>query len=280
MIEFSASGTGNYSKTFGNPMMNLEIINDGLNQITVTVNGTVITVLGQEQFEGDFEPFYQMDIAATGPWRFLVEGNPTSLGNVVLVSDIIDQVRTNINDKEVLEYLPKEMLNYFNQANRFLYRIVGQYLPEMLLPDTPETVPLIPGTSLIKMLKRPLRMICVQVDGKNINAGKIDYSGRAGKPTDYSIYGIQGIRLYPIPDKNYSCSVFYVPEPPQLKESDDIGWPTAFQDFLTEYMTIRAPLRNEFNMTQEAQVMSPISDQIILALSDMMPSSPLIQGYL
>lgn len=118
MIISSNSGTGNHTKTLQQYATHLNIINDGPTELTVTVSGQVVTVMGLEQFEGDFAPFNTLSINASGPWRYVIEASEELIGDSSATpnGEIIKRVRDLISDKDEIEYETSELVWFLNDA--------------------------------------------------------------------------------------------------------------------------------------------------------------------
>lgn len=67
---FSGSSTETHKKTVGN-WKSLAIINDGQDNLTITVNNVTITVAGSEQFDDNFAEFNSMAVTTTVAYRLV-----------------------------------------------------------------------------------------------------------------------------------------------------------------------------------------------------------------
>lgn len=66
------SGSANVTKAYGSPMFGFAITNDGLADLTFTINSLTITVKPGESFDDLFEPFNGVVINATDAFRSVV----------------------------------------------------------------------------------------------------------------------------------------------------------------------------------------------------------------
>lgn len=67
-------GATTVTKTFVTPASGVNVVNDGIDNLVITVNEMDITVKPDEGFESIFEPFTTLKITATGAYRALVKG--------------------------------------------------------------------------------------------------------------------------------------------------------------------------------------------------------------
>jgi hypothetical protein len=63
------SGTSNFTKTFSKPMNGIVISNDGASDLTITIGTDIFTVKAGEVFSEMFEPFTQVIVTTTVPYR-------------------------------------------------------------------------------------------------------------------------------------------------------------------------------------------------------------------
>ncbi|GEC93922.1 hypothetical protein [Brevibacillus brevis] len=68
------SGSADTDHIFNEPMYGFVIKNDGTNDLTFTINNYTFTVKEGEVFEDSFEPFTQVTIKTTSPFRAYGKG--------------------------------------------------------------------------------------------------------------------------------------------------------------------------------------------------------------
>ncbi|WP_312117970.1 hypothetical protein [Brevibacillus reuszeri] len=68
------NGASNTVQVFSEPMYGFVIINDGASELTFTINNDTFTVKEGEVFEEFFEPFKQVTIVASAPFRAYGKG--------------------------------------------------------------------------------------------------------------------------------------------------------------------------------------------------------------
>lgn len=69
IVEDYYEGSSNYTKTYPTPMKGISIANDGLKNLTFTINGITRTVYSGEPYNGTLKPFTQIQINATDKYR-------------------------------------------------------------------------------------------------------------------------------------------------------------------------------------------------------------------
>ena len=200
------------------------------------------------------------------------------------VKEIIDRIRASTHDSDNLDYTDDQLLNYINNGIRFVRRTILA-IDTYLLCDTvtgvnelpTEPAEVIPGEepepvepvdlAVIKM-ERPFSSIeSVRVNGRTlrlINPRLIDDPDREGEPHCYYAAGFNNIHLWPRPTgTKVEYTVTYVPDLVILTElEDEVPFNSDIIDFIVEYGVIRASLVNEFDMSQEAQIMGSIIAQM------------------
>lgn len=74
-VKDSWKGNANETKVFQEPMRAVAIVNDDASaELSFTVGKITIDVMGKEGFEDNFDPFTEIEIRATGPYRAVVKG--------------------------------------------------------------------------------------------------------------------------------------------------------------------------------------------------------------
>lgn len=88
------------------------------------------------------------------------------------------------------------------------------------------------------------------------------HSDKTGPPRQFFLTGSQTINFFPIPNWKLKYTVRTVDDVEEMTWSDNSPLNTEFDDFLIEYAAIRLSVGNEFDMTQENQLLSNITAQI------------------
>lgn len=194
---------------------------------------------------------------------------------------MIARIRAAIHDKDELEYTDDNIVDVINSALRYVRRVIKVYRPKMLAE------PLLSGTLAagqknISLPTIPTKMLDVRVDGKRIEAlhlELIDDAEAQGQPVGFYLLGMQALYFYPTPDRATAYQILYVGDFVELGIEDVSPLPNEFDDLLIEYAVIRLSMGNEFDMSQETQVMMGVQDQIVLNLRGVEEVDNAVSGY-
>ena len=104
---------------------------------------------------------------------------------------------------------------------------------------------------------------------ENFPEGKVKYFYRTGW---------QGIKFYPKPKNETAYTIKKIDDYEELKFEDETQLMNDFDDFLLEFATMRLSIDNEYDATQEQQILSAIQSQIVQILSPP-PASAQVKGY-
>ena len=183
---------------------------------------------------------------------------------MLTVADMLLRIRASTHDKQETGYKDKDILYAINGGIRFIRRLIKDYKP-LLLADPPYTGTLKTGESFVKLDAVITKVIDIRIQGQTIpvtDLSNIADMTKAGTPYAYYMTGFSTINFYPAPDKDVNYSIIAIGD---LKEVDLQGvspFPNDFDDFLVEYAVIRLSVGNEFDVSQEQQIMSSIIQQI------------------
>lgn len=72
IVKDAFSGNANVTKSYGEEMFGLGIVNDGESDLTVTLNGFTLVLKAGESFDDLFDAFTSFSITATGAYRTVV----------------------------------------------------------------------------------------------------------------------------------------------------------------------------------------------------------------
>lgn len=212
----------------------------------------------------------------------------------MIVQDIIERIRASTHDKDKLDYTDEQFINYINNGIRFVRRTILA-IDTYLLCDTVTGVNELPteedeqqesenenvviddeateeepepvDLAVIKMESPFSGLVSVRVNNRTlrpINPRLIDEPDREGEPHCYFAAGFNNIHLWPRPTgTKVEYTVTYVPDLVILTDLDEeVPFNNDIIDFIVEYGVIRASLVNEFDMSQEAQIMGSIIAQM------------------
>ena len=90
--------------------------------------------------------------------------------------------------------------------------------------------------------------------------------------------GLKTLKLFPVPKNETAYTVRTIDDFEELNFEDETPLLNDFDDFLIEYATMRLSIDNEYDATQEQQILSAIQSQIAQILSPP-PAGVLTKGY-
>lgn len=103
-------------------------------------------------------------------------------------------------------------------------------------------------------------------------------SDTKGTPREFYLTGTQTINFFPIPTADTKYTIRTVDDIEELTWADKSPLNDEFDDFLVEYAAIRLHVGNEYDMTQESNLLANIVAQIQRILVPP-PAGILTQGY-
>ena len=163
---------------------------------------------------------------------------------------------------------------------RFIRRTIANMRPALLMSEVTGT--LAAGTKSITLAKRPIKIINVTAE-KGLHETDIAFisprsSDATGTPREFFLTGSQTINFFPIPDTGIRYAVRTVDDIAELSWEDNSPLSNEFDDFLIEYAALRLSVGNEYDITQESQLIASIVAQINQILTPP-PAGVLTQGY-
>ena len=128
--------------------------------------------------------------------------------------------------------------------------------------------------------------ICSRYELKNFAEHKLDETNLQhirerfliGHPKVFYRVGMQTLKLHPRPRAETAYTVRTIDDIDELRFDDETPLLNDFDDFLIEYAIYRLSLGDEFDMTQEQQVIASIAQQIAQVLSPPPPGG-VCRGY-
>ena len=198
------------------------------------------------------------------------------------VKDIIERIRASTHDRDSLDYDDDQLIQYINNGVRFVRRTILA-IDNYLLADTVTGVNDVPAPSddeddINTEPVEPIDLSIINIDGgfssiigvkvngnelKPINPRVIDVPDQEGEPSYYYAIGLKKIALWPLPTGRVEYTVTLVPDYTILTGLDDeVPFTSDVIDFIVEYAVIRASMVNEFDVSQESQIMGAIVSQI------------------
>ena len=197
------------------------------------------------------------------------------------VQILANRIRQRLHDTDSITYQDDEILDCINCGIRFIRRIIATLRPALLMSETDCT--LAAGVNKTTLTIRPLKIISVTAGGKALEETELAFAihkrnNYAGEPKEFFLTGTQTINFYPTPDTPTPVIIRTVNDIAELTLTGSSPLLTEFDDFLIEYATIRLSVGNEYDMTQENELMANIAAQIRQVLIPP-PVGIVVKGY-
>lgn len=181
------------------------------------------------------------------------------------LADVIERVRTNTHDKDVLEYEDVTITDYINDGIRFLRRTILS-IDALQLLDEIITGTLTAGENVIQQHVKSSAVLEVRLNGRRlekISPWGIGNTKEQGSPQGWFVTGFGKINVWPVPTEDMEYQIMVIQDMVPLKNLDDeFPLMNELVDFVVEYACIRASMTNEFDLSQETSIMSSVVSQV------------------
>lgn len=204
------------------------------------------------------------------------------------VAKLVRRIRQRLHDMDEITYDDEEIVDCINYGLRFVQRTIAKFRPALLMSEVKGT--LATGEKAITLDNRPMKIINVTVgdDEKPLHETDIAFAihekeVKAEQPKGFYLTGTQTINFFPTPTSPTKYKVRMVRDMAtdsgnELTLDSKSPLLTEFDDFLIEYAVIRLSVGEEYDMTQEAQIMANIAQQIQAVLAPP-PTGIQMRGY-
>ena len=237
---------------------------------------------------------------------------------MALIRDIIRKIRIAIHDEDCINYDDRDILNVINAGLRFIRRMIADIQPEIIMDTTAgilkagediitlrniplKIIELTAGDKVISTTKhfagKQIRSNFDKVFGNSTHIySKYDTKifaeypleettfhhiknrSAVGRPRCFYRIGMKQLKISPKPEKETAYTLRTVDDIEELRFDDEIPLMREFDDFLIEYASTRLALSNEYDMTQEQQILANIHAQISQILIPP-PAGTIVKGY-
>jgi len=199
------------------------------------------------------------------------------------ITSIINEakMRINANDGFDNSYSDEKLLTYVNSAIRFIRRTIIKANP-MYLSTGAEMFNVVPNQDTYELANNMAIIVGLLLDNKavkQINIFRVNDHSRTGTPTEYWISNGNVIHLCPIPEKAHTAKVFLVASNSEVGLNDFSPFQDELDDFITEYVVVRAQMGYWFDTTQETSLMRNIYNQIVELVTPYTESFDAVDSY-
>ncbi|MBQ6004811.1 MAG: hypothetical protein IJL14_01010 [Selenomonadaceae bacterium] len=198
------------------------------------------------------------------------------------VETLARRIRKRLHDNDKITYDDDEILDCINCGIRFIRRLIANMRPALLMSEVEGVLPA--GVKSITLENRPTKIICV-LAGKPKKALEetelafaIHERDTEDEPREFYLTGTQTINFFPTPNSPTEYVIRTVDDIDELAWEDKSPLNNEFDDFLVEYVSVRLSVGNEYDMTQESQMMSNIVAQIQKILMPP-PAGIIVKGF-
>ena len=198
------------------------------------------------------------------------------------VETLARRIRKRLHDNDKITYDDDEILDCINCGIRFIRRLIANMRPALLMSEVEGVLPA--GVKSITLENRPTKIICV-LAGKPKKALEetelafaIHERDTEDEPREFYLTGTQTINFFPTPNSPTEYVIRTVDDIDELAWEDKSPLNNEFDDFLVEYVSVRLSVGNEYDMTQESQMMSNIMAQIQKILMPP-PAGIIVKGF-
>lgn len=201
---------------------------------------------------------------------------------MIKIKDLIRRIRSMAHDQQAIEYSDDDLMLYINDGLRFVRRIVMDVYPSMLVDfEFDGMLDVLENT--IYLFDPISHIIDVRVDGKPlkiINPRVVEDINAKGRPKFYWLVGYDKISVWPVPNTPVEFSVTGIKDlEPLTLDDEELPVPSDLEDFVYEYCILRASFTNEFDMSQESQLMVTIVNGIQQRARTFNPPGVKVGGY-
>lgn len=234
------------------------------------------------------------------------------------IKDVIRKIRIAIHDEDCINYDDRDVLNVINVGLIFIRRTIAELQPELLMETTVgllkpfedtiilrnipmKIIELTAGDKILSSTKnfasKKIRSNFDKVFGNSTGVYSqyetkifderpleettlhhIQNKSAVGKPRSFYRTGLRQLKLHPKPQKETAYTLRTIDDIEELKLHDEIPLMKEFEDFLVEFASMRLALSNEYDMTQEQQILANIHAQISQILIPP-PAGAIVKGY-
>ena len=197
------------------------------------------------------------------------------------VQTLAKRIRYRLHDMDNITYDDEEILDCINCGIRFIRRIIAKYRPALLMSESEGTLEA--GENSVTLKTPPTKIINVIANGKPLHETDIAFAIHASpkeaeEPKGFFLTGTQTINFFPTPTVSTEYKIRTVDDISEVGMDDNSPFLTELDDFLVDYATIRLSIGNEYDMTQESQLVANIVAQIQTVIMPP-PASIQIRGY-
>lgn len=182
---------------------------------------------------------------------------------MISVETLLNKLRRTLKDEDVVTYSDDELIDYIEDGISFIRRIIISENPEYIATGIAKGI-IHAGDNELE-LPASCYVYDVRIDGKKIpreNLSSIKDINQKGDIKKYVLLNGRELLFFPIPQKDFDFKVMGVYDQPRLTQMSTTPFNSDIDNLIFEYVVIRAGIGNEFQMSQETQLMQVVVNQV------------------
>lgn len=182
---------------------------------------------------------------------------------MISVETLLNKLRRTLKDEDKNSYSDDELLDYIEAGIAFIRRIIISENPEYLATGIAKGT-LEPNVNEL-MLPASCYVYDIRVDGRRIpreNLSSIKNIEETGDIRKYVLLRGREVLFFPIPQRECKYMVMGVYDQPRISITANTPFNSDLDNLIFEYVILRAGIGDQFQMSQETQLMQVISNQV------------------
>lgn len=170
-----------------------------------------------------------------------------------LISELLVQARFELKDLDKNQYSDYQLIEKYNEGNKILRKLILDNFPSMLAITETGTI----TNSLTTLTKKTLRINDIRVNGNKvckIDLSQVQDKTKTGTPIYYQMINLNTLSWYPVPDKEYTYEVLYIPEGTPMDETTDSGYPSEIELLLVQFIVSRLTGTDDITTTWASEI--------------------------
>lgn len=182
---------------------------------------------------------------------------------MIFVDTLLEKLRRTLKDEDKNSFTDEELIDYIEAGISFIRRIIISENPEYIVSDIASGT-IDAGYNEI-VLPSACYVFDVRVDGLKIpreNLSNIRDTTEKGEIKKYVILNGKKILFFPISDKEHTVKIIGVKDQGRLSATSKTPFNNDIDNLIFEYVILRAGMGDQFQMSQEMQLMQVIANQV------------------
>lgn len=182
---------------------------------------------------------------------------------MISVETLLDKLRRTLKDEDKNSFSDEELIDYIEAGISFIRRIIISENPEYIATHIMGGT-VVAGENIIE-LPTSCYVYDLRVDGKKIpreNLSSINDIKATGDIKKYVLLNGREILFFPIPQKDQEFLIMGIYDQPRLSPTSNTPFNSDIDNLIFEYVILRAGMGDQFQMSQETQLMQVVAQQV------------------